>query len=214
MPGGLCGKERFKKNEQGTFTLEASLIFPAIFICTLLLLFTSLFIFQKVYLSYVTLSASERLAYVWDNSHKEPFSGEFDPYHRDGLYWRWQEGSLLSLLHGQPNPFSVTTDQGQASNLPEQKLSRLNEHIPQGITGELQLVNGWLEKKVNARLEQKYRLPLRLAELLGNESVREATAIIVDPVEYIRHLQLIQHYGAQFLQQGRVQQIFDQYRSQ
>lgn len=206
-----CKPLKLLHNQKGTFTLEASMIFPVIFLCTLFFLFTGLLIFHKVHVAYVTFSGSERLAHVWDNSYKDPFTGAFDPDQRDGLYWRWQEGNLLSLLRSQPASISIRTDSAnEANSLTERKLQRLNEYFPPGMDGEIHLKNGWLEKKISVRLAQRFRLPVGLTGILGNTWEVEAETLIVDPVEYIRNLQLIQHYGSHFFQQSRVSQLFDQ----
>src|SRR5699024_10636562 len=86
--------KRFRKNEKGMFTLEASLIFPIIFVVTISLILFSLVFYQKVVVYQKANMIAERTAYTWDNSQKDFNTGSFaeNQYSSmdagDGLYWR------------------------------------------------------------------------------------------------------------------------------
>ena len=78
---------RFKK-EEGSFTFEASLVFPIVLFILVLILFFSMYMYQKTFLNQHAYAASERAAYSWDNSHKQAMTGEVVAGEYDNLYWR------------------------------------------------------------------------------------------------------------------------------
>lgn len=61
----------FKKSEKGMFTIEASLIFPTIFIVTLALILFSLVVYEKVVVYEKAHLIAERTSFTWDNSKKK-----------------------------------------------------------------------------------------------------------------------------------------------
>ena len=80
------------------FTLEASLVFPAILICTVTLLFVGMYAYQHVYMGQLARSAAEKLAFTWNNSHKDVTTGSFNPQETDGLYWRLTQDNVSDLF--------------------------------------------------------------------------------------------------------------------
>ncbi|MGP3787060.1 TadE/TadG family type IV pilus assembly protein [Paenibacillus sp. 1A_MP2] len=88
------------KKEEGSFTIEASLVFPIVLFILVLLLFFSMYMYQKTFLNQHAYAASERAAYSWDNSHKQAMTGEVVAGEHDNLYWRLTDDRLLGALFG------------------------------------------------------------------------------------------------------------------
>jgi len=88
----------FRVSEEGSFTLEASLVFPLILFCTVTLLFVGMYAYQNVFVQQIARTAAERLAFTWNNSHKDLITGNFTPSETDGLYWRLTHDSVTDLF--------------------------------------------------------------------------------------------------------------------
>lgn len=89
----------FFKDDKGSFTIEASLIFPMLLIITLSLIFFSLVIYYKSVLQYDANRIADQVAFSWNNSSKDLQTGEFNTYTtdlNDGLYWRLTGNNFLS----------------------------------------------------------------------------------------------------------------------
>lgn len=80
--------------------MEASLVFPILLLVIFVMLFFCLYIYQKSILVQVASTASERAAYSWDNSFKDPRTGAFAQGQRDSLYWRLKDDVMLGALFG------------------------------------------------------------------------------------------------------------------
>jgi hypothetical protein len=78
----------FLKNENGSFTIEATFVYPLVLCCTLALLFISLWTYEMASLQQMSAITADRAAFIWDNSTKDPITGAFDIHENDGLYWR------------------------------------------------------------------------------------------------------------------------------
>src|SRR5690606_21257878 len=84
---------RLRKENEGSFTLEASIIFPILLIIVLLFVFFSLVIYEKVTLQYKANQIASRMAQTWGSSTMDIATGEMDESdyvtkNDDGLYWR------------------------------------------------------------------------------------------------------------------------------
>lgn len=95
---------RLRNNQDGSFTIEASLLFPMLLIMTIALIFFCLIVFEKVVLHQRAQIIANRAAYVWDNSSKNITTGAFnkytsDPDSTDGLYWRLFGNQIFSRFH-------------------------------------------------------------------------------------------------------------------
>ena len=87
------------KSTKGSFTLEASLVFPLIFITLLVLIFVSWIVFNKGMVYYKASMASEACSFTWNNSYRITNTGELENIvNNDGLYWRitQHEGDKIS----------------------------------------------------------------------------------------------------------------------
>lgn len=184
----------FKKNEKGSFTIEASLVFPLIFLITLGLLLVSIVIYEQVYFYYIATQAVERSAYTWDNSNKNPYTGAFHLGEYDGLYWRLTDDNILDLFieDSDSNSKRVVLGEAKYEDLTEKKLNNVAVEIPSGINGELIYTNNLVERRVTAKLQSKFKLPSSIKLLLGSDVINvTASATVTDPVEFIRTVNLV-----------------------
>lgn len=153
---------KFKK-EEGSFTVEASLIFPVVLFILVLLLFFTMYMYQKTFLNQHAYAASERAAYSWDNSHKQAMTGEYGVGEHDNLYWRLTDDRMLGALFGwagADNQVSVSIPAGEGGNLSEQKLAQAVQQMPSAMKGTIEYQNSLIQRKVTTKLEQVISLPL------------------------------------------------------
>lgn len=190
-------KERFGKSEQGSFTLEASLVFPIILFCTVTLLFVSLYAYQNVLLQQIARTAAERLAFTWDNSHKDVMTGNFHPGETDGLYYRLTQndaGDLFGkLMSGGGTKITLPSD--NAGSLIERKLAKSSILLPAGVSGTAAFKNYILDAQVEVRLKKPFQLsPIRVKWFNANDVNRGAVSHVVEPVELIRLTDITRTY--------------------
>lgn len=192
------------KNEKGSFTIEASLVFPIILLLTVAFILISVFIYERVFLYYIAVTTAERTTYSWNNSNKNPVTGEFPLGSYDDLYWRLtddqlfglfmqseQSGSTLKVsIEGNRN-IESTEDINNGNSLAESKLQNSLVHIPSGINGSSTYRNFVVDKKVSVYLENPINISPPLGDLIGNKISVNASSTITDPVEFIRTTNLI-----------------------
>lgn len=151
------------KKEEGSFTVEASLIFPVVLFILVLLLFFTMYMYQKTFLNQHAYAASERAAYSWDNSNKQAMTGEFVAGEHDNLYWRLTDDRMLGALFGwagADNQVSVSIPAGEGGSLSEQKLAQAVQHMPSAMKGTIEYQNSLIQRKVTTKLDQVISLPL------------------------------------------------------
>ncbi|WP_059051438.1 TadE/TadG family type IV pilus assembly protein [Paenibacillus senegalimassiliensis] len=195
---------RLRRDSRGSFTLEASLVLPFIFLAVLVLLFFCLYMYQHTLLGQAAAAASERVAYVWDNSERDDLTGAYAEGRYDSLYWRLTDDGMLRSIFGWNEDGGAArvalpmTSGVETQGLPMTKLSRTGGKLPAGIQGELRYDNGLLLRKVTVALERLIPLaPLERWMGDARQSGR-ADAYVVEPVEWIRTVELARYYGAKF----------------
>ncbi|OKP97445.1 TadE/TadG family type IV pilus assembly protein [Paenibacillus sp. P46E] len=190
------------RKDEGSFTIEASLLLPIIMCITMLLLFFCLYSYQKSMLLQIASAATERAAYNWDNSHKET-KGSYNIGEYDSLYWRIGDDDLLSSLFGigAPDGGAVITlpAAGDGGTLPVVKLTHAASMVPANMPGEMNYAYSLTGRKVSAELKRVLNLPV-LDEILSDKAVPvvQARSVIAEPVEFIRTVDLMRYYGAKF----------------
>lgn len=188
------------KSEKGSFTIEASLVFPVIFLLVLSFIFISIFIYEKASLYYIASTVAERAAYNWNNSFKSTSTGELElGSYESRLYWRLADDkildSLLSLSNNyQPIEFNINEDYVFLDSLPEKKLLLSAKNIPEGINGKLIYQNN-IQRKVIVELESSLRVPSFVVNLIGSRIKARAYSTITEPVEFIRTIDFLRNYS-------------------
>ncbi|GGH13224.1 TadE/TadG family type IV pilus assembly protein [Paenibacillus segetis] len=195
------------RNRDGSFTLEASLVFPTIFTTLLILLFFCLYLYQNTLLGHIATMAAERSAYTWDNSHRNPRTGAFEITEHDSLYWRLKDDGMLQAIFGwsgqtSPSVLQLPSEANSDRALPLQKLSRVGSEIPQGIDGEMTYGNKLLFRKITVSMNRL--IPFApLERVIGDVTqFGQSTSYVVEPVEWIRTVDLARYYGAKFKGSG------------
>lgn len=199
----IRNRRRFWKDNEGNFTIEASLVLPIVLLVTALLLFLCLYIYQRSFLVQASSAASERTAFIWDNSHKDAVNGAVEKGLYDHLYWRLTDDQLISSLFGLGNEGSVGAiaipGGNQGSGLPEVKMSKGAAAIPEGMQGEITYDNKVLLRKVNTELSWPVTIsPLDKVMSGGTNLQVSSQSVVVDPAEFIRTLELMRYYGSKF----------------
>ncbi|WP_046225530.1 TadE/TadG family type IV pilus assembly protein [Paenibacillus dauci] len=192
--------QRLWKNTKGSFTIEASLVFPIILFTTLLILFFCMYQYQNTMLKQAASKTSERASYSWDNSHKEPVTGAFAQGENDGLYWRLTQDDMLSKLFGWAGAASsaeVSIPGGSGGSLPTDKLSAAASWVPGEMSGNITYNNQLMIRRIKTTLSRPVSFGA-LERELGHPLQAEvsAGAVVVEPVEFIRNVELLRYYGA------------------
>ncbi|UHA72067.1 TadE family protein [Paenibacillus sp. 481] len=186
------------RQEKGSMTLEAAMVFPIVFLCTVMMLFLAVLIFQSVLTAHAAVLASERGAAFWDNSHRDGKSGVYNMGQHDDLYWRLLDDKLLDRVFSglwSNQAYKVTVPAGNSrGGLPEQKLARAAAYVPNAISGELSYGNSGLERTVTAKFSKPVK-SVALARFTGQSIPVEGEAVsaVVDPVEFIRTVELVRY---------------------
>lgn len=199
--------QRLIRSEQGSFTLESALVMPILLLMVLIFLLFGLYTYQKVVLYYSAGVTAERAAFSWDNSSKDPRSGIAPSGSYDELYWRVGSDKMLESVLGLPagsgSETAVTVPQddnaAESADLASFKLigaSRWLSDVRPAFQGEAEYENSLVQRSIQVKLQQP--ITLRALELmLGKQEPKEvAAAGIVDPVEFIRSVDLARYYGA------------------
>ncbi|SDS19883.1 hypothetical protein SAMN05444162_0944 [Paenibacillaceae bacterium GAS479] len=195
---------RFAADNRGNHTLEAVSVFPLLMTTTLLWLIAVLIIFQGGVAQSGAARASEAAVLHWDNS-KRGASGLPAAGADDGLYWRLAEDNMLqSLLQlgahegGQRASVTVALPVGgngaATDSLAASKLYRAASRLSSQLRGEMMYKRGVLNRQAETRL----RLPIGIPSRSGKSGVVRASAIVTDPVEFIRSVDLVRYYTAKF----------------
>jgi hypothetical protein len=189
--GGIYIRNWFR-DEEGSFTIEASLVYPIVFLSTIALLFFSLWSFEKAYLQQVAALTADRTSYNWDNSNKDLITGAYDIHLNDGLYWRIANDNIgKSSFINLPVQSSSMVKSG-----PKHKLQNALTMLPKGISGMLTYSNQIIDRKVEVQLTRMIT-PLPFLKLWFGRSkslIVESSAYVVDPVEFIRTTDLVLTY--------------------
>lgn len=196
-------RRRFWKSNEGNFTIEASFVLPIVLLVTALLLFLCLYVYQKSFLVQASSAASERSAFIWDNSHKNAVNGEIAEGQYDSLYWRLTEDQLLGSLFSLGSKSSARTISipGGAQNgeLADVKLAKGAESVPEGMRGEMMYDNTVILRQVSTELSWPISItPLAKVMSGGSDLQVKSRSIVVDPVEFIRTIELMRYYGSKF----------------
>ncbi|WP_284139668.1 MULTISPECIES: TadE/TadG family type IV pilus assembly protein [unclassified Virgibacillus] len=172
----------FKKEDDGSFSLEATIIFPILLILILLFIFFSLVIYEKVILQYKANQIASRMAQTWSSSTMDLQTGEMNESdyvvnNGDGLYWRITSNNGF-------NKFGLQlSDNGVVAR----KKGREKDYA-----GDITFENGLFVQKIEVSLKKDLALPDVIAKTLGVSKVgATASHPVVDQTEMIRNTDFI-----------------------
>lgn len=192
------------RQEKGTAALEASLVFPLLLLCTCAFMFFGMLVYMKVLTAHAAVYAVERSAFIWDNSHKDPVTGEFAPHEYDSLYWRTMQDQLLNTVFGgieNERVVGVTLPAAASddSSLSERKLISGGAFVRSPLKGEMHYFNSMIERKITADLNHPARSSM-LEKMTGAHVEVEggAVGVIVEPAEFIRTVELARYMTTKF----------------
>ncbi len=206
------------RDERGSFTIESVFVFPIVLSIILLFIMLGMYLYQKNLLYYSASATSERAAFGWDNSNRDPVSGILLKPEYDGLYRNLGDDGVLGSLFGllgdhSKDSTAINLPVGEAgvdsegnnaasknaNGSPEQKLERAAGWMKQaGISnvGQASFTNKLMTDFVTVRLNQGMRmLPWQ------SDSATQLTSesLVVDPVAFIRSVDLMRYYTDRLL---------------
>ena len=193
-------------NNTGSMTVEASLIFPIIFLTMVALIYICIFLYQNAYLKSLTNHVAERGAASWGNTSKMKIGtdscrletgelkGARELLNRD-LYWRITgagKDDKIEKLKG------YALHRLKENNILESEISRLDFN---DIKNNKDKINIWVKdyivyKEVNVVIKDSYDIPigksLKVFGLGDKYNVQaHGRAVINDPMEFIRNVDFI-----------------------
>ncbi|WP_208414405.1 TadE/TadG family type IV pilus assembly protein [Paenibacillus castaneae] len=198
---------RWLKKEQGSFTLESTLVFPLLLALILLFIIFGMYMYQKVILYYAASTTAERAAFSWDNSFRAPKSGMLSESQHDGLYWRMTEDEMLSSLFGLGGesqeltvslPLESNNENNQLSLRKMKQAAQWLTHAGLVHEGQISYSRGLLKRSIEVKLKQPLSLGTLEQSWLKREPKTAAAASIVDPTEFIRSIDLVRYYSSKF----------------
>ncbi len=202
---------RLLAQEQGSFSLESALVFPLLLAMILLYMLFGMYMYQKVVLYFSASSLAERTAFAWDNSSRDPRTGMLGAASYDGLYWRMGENGMLDSVFGLQEeemtatvflPAAAGQQENSGQELAEYKLLKASERMLSGVAG-LSGQAGYQNKLMIRSVEVKLKRPL--SSNWGGKSREPKTAAraaVVEPVEFIRSVDLARYYVSRFSSGG------------
>ncbi|KGK91398.1 hypothetical protein DP73_03795 [Desulfosporosinus sp. HMP52] len=201
-------KQLFKiwKSEDGTYTLEATLIFPLIMFLTLLFLLVAVVQWQQAALNQNATIIAEQLAANWDVSAKEITTGNFalinndfkDTRGDDGLYWRiFNDGAATSQ---EPASFF--------NGLSKEKIDVAMEYLhDKGVSGTISysgLPARTITVKLNRDVFPKLHLPF-----LNSSISATSTAHVAEPVQFMRNIDMAIYYSKSIEENFKIFESFN-----
>ncbi|MFD0588587.1 TadE/TadG family type IV pilus assembly protein [Paenibacillus sp. GCM10027627] len=197
----------WNRDERGSFTIEAVMVFPLLFAMILAFVLLGMYLYQKAVVYYAAVITAERASFSWDNSKRESATGILMKAEYDSLYRRMGTDGVLASIFGlgkEDEHTSVVMPGGLDGNgegpigLIKSKLIgaaqwMTNAGLP--YSGTMKYSGGLAVRNVEVRLKK----PIALVPWEGNGSRKEPKAEvksgIVDPVEFIRGVDLARYFA-------------------
>lgn len=170
---------------RGSFTVEASILMPVIFLCIIAVVYISLLLYQMALVQAISDRSAERGTATWSNPRKDISTGLIakEELKSGGIYWR-----LLDINR-------------------DEKVKRLDTYFVKQM-GHFDVLKGSysvsppevkdyiIYKKLVLNTESRYKLPFgKLLSCFGLEEhvsfKTRSEAMINEPVEFIRNTDLI-----------------------
>ncbi len=175
------------KNNKGSMTVEASLIFPVIFLIVVGLIYITVFLYEQAYVKSLADRASERGAAIWKNPESDMQIGmvKLEDFQENDPYWRLYDGniaakenSIEAYITNLLAEYSILKNKDSAGKVT-------------GITVNAEVKNYIVYKKLTVNVIKSFDLPLGNAlSIFGIERTvsisAKSEALIYEPAEFIR----------------------------
>ncbi|GAB2536001.1 TadE/TadG family type IV pilus assembly protein [Gracilibacillus alcaliphilus] len=188
----------FLKDERGSFTIEATLVFPALLIFTLVGVFFCIIIFQLGTSSYMAQKVSNELAYTWNSSHKDIKTSEIDKANYtgldggDGLYWRVADNDILGFF----NLSGFTGD-----SLIERKMDRAMIYNG-SIAIDVDYNNILIYSEVEVTATSNLFIPSFLKNMIGSKVEASSSHVVTETPELVRTANFAKYLWSEFGKDG------------
>lgn len=204
--------KRLVNGESGSVTLEAGVVFPLLLAMVLAFLIFGMYLYQKTVVYYAAAVTSERAAFSWDNSHRDSVTGMLLEPAYDGLYRRLgSDGALASLfgLDGKEEERTIAIpeeamESGAGDKRDDAKLKLASASgwmttasLP--YDGTVRYIGNGLSRLVDVKLRKPIELLPWERSWIRGEPDAAAAGYIVDPVEFVRSVELARYYSAKFI---------------
>ena len=191
-------------NSLGSVTLEASIVLPVILLMLFSMVFFSMYVYHKLVLLDTAVYTAAQRAETWDNTGKNLEDGYQKAISNDGLYWRLfsdlsgyvkQEGYKVST----GGPKLVGDKSSTALSLVEDML-KFEVFKSNRLKIAVQYKNLVLRRIVGVNIYEHVMIPINwMSNVLNPNLAYRAEADVVDPVEFIRMMDLAEKYSPQVL---------------
>ncbi|MDO3408635.1 pilus assembly protein [Saccharibacillus sp. CPCC 101409] len=175
---------------------------PVVMLCAIMVLMLCLYLYQSAMLVQASAITSERAAYSWNNSHKDARNGSFGEgkEDREDLYWRLTEdqllGSVFGALGGAEASETIGVPGGSGESLGSKKMAAAANELPAGMSGTMTDKRGLLHP-ITAVLHTPLALtPIK--RITGGDMGGSQYSTVVEPVEFIRNIELVRYYAGKF----------------
>ncbi|MBH5317471.1 hypothetical protein I6N90_06535 [Paenibacillus sp. GSMTC-2017] len=203
---------KWYREERGSFTIESVIVFPMLLGLVLLFILFGMYLYQNVIVLYSSNVTAERAAFGWDNSHREPKSGMLLKSEYDGLYRRMGSDGMLASLFGMTGSTEETSlklpnssEGGQANDsqsLTNKKMMQAASWmsvLDGAYSGQMVYTGSGLKRFVEVRMEKPIDLLTWEKSWMKEDPAATSMGHIVDPVEFIRSVDLVRYYTAKFI---------------
>lgn len=211
---------RQASSEDGTLMIEASFVLPIILYSTIAIVLFGMYMYLMVITTHAAALASDRGAVVWDNSYKDPKTGQYPELKRDPLYWRLLQDKMLDRVFGgggaDGTSYTISLPaSSHGGSLPEKKMALGAQFLPHAYLGEVSFGSAFVERTLTAAVKRSV-FDNSFEKLTGQRIKLEGASIsaIVEPVEFIRtvefarymttKIQAMNHLGASPKRAGQV----------
>ncbi|MBW5447081.1 pilus assembly protein [Cohnella sp. CFH 77786] len=212
MAGFWSKIPRLWRGENGSITLEASMVFPWVLLLTFLLILFSLVMMEQAALYYSASAGSERAAFAWSHSSADVRTGAYPAGGYDGLYWRLKDDALLAGLFGWETAGGESGVRigghaqggGDGGSLAEKKLRQAADSLPAALAGRMDYRNRLLLREVSVEAEGG-RIPAPLLRFRGTTRGRTSvsvSAVVTEPAEWVRTFETVRYYQAKWKTKG------------
>lgn len=158
------------RGEAGSFTVEATLVFPILLILSLALLLMPLLLYTQVDTQQVTSRVVLEASEAWVDRADALLAGESTWLREEGLYWRWTPSES------------------------DEALVNAEASVPRRFVGGLELQRGFLFSSIEGHYQSEFLFP-PIWRQQPIQTAGRAEAEITDPVEWLRTLDSVQVYG-------------------